>query len=67
MEVVRSNSLLFVQTLELVNTVLMRFRYIFKVFIMMNIDKKKLNSQLLKLDDVLDSKGSYSTTCKISD
>ena len=59
METIRKNSIVFIHTLEMVNTILIKFRHVFKIFIMMNIDKKKLNSQLLKLDEVLDVKNNW--------
>ena len=59
MEAIRKNSIVFIHTLEMVNTILIKFRHVFKIFIMMNIDKKKLNSQLLKLDEVLDVKNNW--------
>lgn len=59
MEAIRKNSIVFIHTLEMVNTILIKFRNVFKIFIMMNIDKKKLNSQLLKLDEVLDVKNNW--------
>lgn len=47
---IRINSILFVQIIEVINSLLLKFRYIFKLFIMMNIDKRKLSDHLLKLD-----------------
>lgn len=50
MHSIRINSILFVQIIEVINSLLLKFRYIFKLFIMMNIDKRKLSDHLLKLD-----------------
>lgn len=50
MEEVHVSSIMFIQVMEVVNSLLIKFRYIFKLFIMMNIDKRKLSDPLLKLD-----------------
>ena len=60
------NSAMFVQMMELINSLLVKFRYIFKIFIMLNIDKRKLSDHLLKLDEVLESKNVY-VGCRLYD
>ena len=50
------NSKIFIQFTELLNSVLAKFRYVFKLFIVMNVDKKNYNEQITRLDSVLQGK-----------
>ena len=43
MKEVNSSSRSCILSIELINSLLLKFQYIFKLFFMMNIDKKKFN------------------------
>lgn len=60
--IVKKNSKVFVQFSELFNSLLTKFRYIFKLFIVMNVDKNNYHEQIFKLDHVLE--GKYQNFCK---
>lgn len=56
---IRENSIIFIQFVLIFSSLLNKFKYIFKLFVVLNIDKKNYNEQIMKLDAALEIKNTY--------
>lgn len=45
--------------MEQITALLTKFRYIFKILVMLNIDKRKVSDLLNKLDEILRNKNTF--------